>query len=164
MPSAQIKEQQIGIKPYWCLQGRKDLNILPSLFSWWVAQAGLEWHKLRLEAEQAGTSVEHAGATRRVNPLKSSPGAAGLLQVCGQQVLQSSYWKITLEVKWAKTAKQQESCNPLWSTHERSAALQSASHPLRGPLCHLLVSISQRLWRRGKVSTWMIQGCSRRRR
>lgn len=59
-------------------------------------------------------------------------------------------------------AQQQESCNPLWPLHERSAVLWCVPHPLRGPLCHLLVSISQGLRGKSKAFMWIIQGCFRR--
>lgn len=140
---------------------QKRLKHLPSLFSWWVDQAVLEYHHLRLEAEQAGTNVKHAVATWRVKtPSRAPLELHGLLQMCGQQVLtERSLWRWS-EQKWQNNMNLATHCDQ----YMRSAVLWCIPHPLRGPRCHLLVSISQGLWGRSKVFSWIIQGCFRRRR
>lgn len=165
----QLKGQHIGIKSHGCLQRQtEDLNVLPSPFPWWVVCAVLGYHDQHAEAgsraswsQCLSTQELHEGLI----PWTAATSCLGFFRSAANGSSAVFYRKVTLGGKWAKMAKE-EYCYPPWSINEVSSLMVCPPHPLRTPLCHLLVSLSQ-LRSSSKASTLSTQGCftwSRKRR
>lgn len=151
------KLQEIGIKPHWCLQGRKGSNILSSPFSWWVDQAVLEYRNLRMQQEQAGTTAECAIAIWRVNPLKSFPwaawGSSGLWPTGPPVFLLKDHFGGGVSQNGKTTGILQFTVINTWVINSLMARLP----PSEGSSVSLLGQHSP-----GALRQWVIQGCFRR--